>query len=91
MLPDRADILIVGGGVIGLTLARELAATTGESITVATRVAIEERLARERRASVARRAGGTVNDIIERGRARRTRDERPEAEILGYDHEGLPS
>lgn len=70
-------------------LARELALATGESITVATRVAIEERLVRTR----SKRAG-PANDlraIIERGRARATVDDRSEAAILGYDEHGLPA
>jgi len=69
-------------------LARELAAATGESITVATRRAIEERLARVRR-----RPGPTQDlaGIIARGRARSRVDERPEDEILGYGTDGLPA
>lgn len=71
-------------------LARELAAATGESITVAAKRAIEERLQRVR----ARAAAGAVDDgldaIIARGRARRDLDERTAEEILGYDDSGLP-
>jgi L-2-hydroxyglutarate oxidase LhgO len=34
MLPDRAEVLIVGGGIVGLTLARELAAAGRGEIVV---------------------------------------------------------
>lgn len=72
-------------------LVRQLARETGESITVATRVAIEERLARlhARRAAVG--ADDGLYQIIERGRRRPTLDQRPVDEILGYDEHGLPS
>jgi antitoxin VapB len=70
-------------------LARELAAATGESITVAARIAIEERLARVRR-----RGGGSrpdvVAEIVARGRARGVLDSRTQDEILGYGPDGLP-
>lgn len=74
-------------------LARELAAETGESITVAARRAIEERLARVR----AREAATHDDDltflrgVIERGRARPVLDARSAEDILGYDEDGLPS
>lgn len=69
-------------------LARELANAAGESITVATRKAIEERLER-----LTRRPNPTVDlrDIIARGRARPVLDRRDESDILGYDASGLPS
>ncbi|GEK80122.1 type II toxin-antitoxin system VapB family antitoxin [Agrococcus baldri] len=70
-------------------LARELAQATGETITVAARRAIEERLRRVR----ARSASGVeaqVQAIIERGRARTPLDDRGADEILGYDAVGLP-
>lgn len=70
-------------------LARELAQATGESITVAARRAIEERLRRVQ----ARSASGVeaqVQAIVERGRARAVLDERSAEEILGYDSAGLP-
>lgn len=72
-------------------LARELARETGETITVAARVAIEERLARvrRRRRSVAQSAD--LRAIIERGRTRTVRDARSPEEILGYDETGLPN
>ena len=70
-------------------LARDLAATTGESLTDAVTVALRERLERER----ARRA----TDVIHR--LQRLSDEvrslpvldtrRPEV-IVGYDEHGLP-
>ena len=71
-------------------LARELSRETGESITVAARIAIAERLARIRAARTARTTDD-LQDIIDRGRARPLIDYRPVDEILGYDEHGLPS
>lgn len=69
-------------------LARELSAATGETITVATRRAIEERLSRVRRRPG---AGDDLAGIIARGRARTRLDGRLEEEILGYGGDGLPT
>jgi antitoxin VapB len=70
-------------------LARELAELSGLPITTAVREAIEERLAVLR--SRARATPPGLDEIIVRGRARATVDPRPEDEILGYDHRGLPA
>jgi antitoxin VapB len=72
-------------------LVRELAAATGESITVATRVAIEERLLRVRRKNAAATGPDVLSEIIRRGRARAVLDDRSEDEILGYGPDGLPA
>lgn len=69
-------------------LVRELAELTGESITQATRTAVEQRLRAVRRAV---QIEPDLGDIIRRGRARTILDDRPEEEILGYGPEGLPS
>jgi antitoxin VapB len=71
-------------------LARELAALTGEPITVALREAIRERLASIRARQRAAAPSGLA-DIIARGRARRLLDTRSEAEILGFGPDGLPA
>jgi antitoxin VapB len=71
-------------------LARELAALTGQPITVAVRDAIEERVVMLRRRRMATDAPD-LSDIITRGRARRTVDDRPDEEILGYGADGLPT
>lgn len=71
-------------------LARELAALTGEPITVALREAIRERLAAIRARQRAA-APPALADIIARGRARHMLDTRSEAEILGYAPDGLPA
>jgi antitoxin VapB len=72
-------------------LARELAQATGESITVAAKRAIEERLARVRARASARAAEVTLDEIILRGRERATFDSRSADDILGYDADGLPT
>lgn len=72
-------------------LARALASETGESITVATRTAIEQRLARVRAHERATADQDELHRIVARGRRRRLLDDRPEAEILGYDEHGLPA
>ncbi|HOA88967.1 MAG TPA: type II toxin-antitoxin system VapB family antitoxin [Propioniciclava tarda] len=70
-------------------LARQLAATTGESLTDAIRAAVTERLAREnRRQSSSKRASG-LGRFIDRGRRRATVDHRSPDDILGYDADGL--
>jgi antitoxin VapB len=74
---DRAD-----------RLARELADLTGESITDAVVVALEERLAAERRR---RRSAHGVDDIVERFSRLAILDDRSADEILGYDAAGLPT
>lgn len=72
-------------------LARALASETGESITVATKLAIEQRLARVRAHKRASAGHDELHRIVERGRRRRMLDDRPEEEILGYDEHGLPA
>jgi antitoxin VapB len=72
-------------------LARQLAAATGETITVATRRAIEERLARVRARRDAQPAADELRALILRGRARTVLDDRRVDEILGYDDRGLPT
>lgn len=71
-------------------LARELAITTGETITDAVVVALRERLDRERMRQ--------VPDVVVRMRRLAedvatlpVLDDRPADEILGYDHRGLPA
>ncbi len=69
-------------------LARELAATTGESITQAVLVAIRERLDRERaQTSVSDRLSRLMKEVAEYPML----DDRDPDEILGYDDRGLPS
>lgn len=72
-------------------LARELAAATGESITVATKHALEERLNRVRRRHSVGADPDPLLAIVARGRARPMLDHRTPDEILGYDQTGLPS
>ena len=72
-------------------LARTLAARTGESITTATRRALEERL--RRTGSQARKAAllEDLEAIQRRWNALPVLDNRTPDEIIGYDENGLPS
>ncbi|GAB3812515.1 type II toxin-antitoxin system VapB family antitoxin [Tessaracoccus terricola] len=72
-------------------LARRLANETGESITVAVRIAMEERLDRIQRANRVKKRRPGLDRYIERARARRILDDRSSDEILGYDQSGLPT
>lgn len=71
-------------------LARELAEKTGENLTEAVLTALRERLERE----VGRRHTHGLREDIERMQERISRlpllDHRSDAEILGYDEQGLP-
>lgn len=71
-------------------LARELAGTTGETITEAIVVALRERLERERD----RRAPGLpdrLRRLAQEVAALPVHDDRSPDELVGYDHRGLPS
>lgn len=71
-------------------LARRLAARTGESITVATRRALEERLART---TVMDRDAAVLEELASircRWRDMPRRDDRSADEIKGHDADGLP-
>jgi antitoxin VapB len=72
-------------------LARALAERTGESITVATRRALEERLRRV--GSEARKAAllEDLEAIQRRWNALPVLDSRTPEEIVGYDEHGIPS
>ncbi len=72
-------------------LARELAAATGESITVAARRAIEERLARVRGRQAAPDSADVLQQIIVRGRGRPMLDARSNEDVVGYDEQGIPA
>ncbi len=72
-------------------LARQLAAATGESITEATRRAIEERLTRVKVAQDSPAIKEGLLELMARGRQAKRLDDRTDDEILGYDHHGLPT
>lgn len=72
-------------------LARKLAERTGETITVATKRALEERL---RRTGTDARKAALLEDleaIRRRMSALPVLDDRTPDEIIGYDENGLPS
>ena len=73
-------------------LARELAQATGESLTHAVRVALQERLRRVRAQQVTplRSLAETLDDIALHCAALPDLDTRSPDEILGYDAHGLP-
>lgn len=71
-------------------LARRLAQLTGETITTATKRAIEERL---RRLAGQNSKDALLEDMAEirrRWSEMRVADDRSSEEILGYDEHGLP-
>ena len=69
---------------------RELAAITGESVTVAVRKAAQDRLQRVRRDQPGRLAAELL-EIGARCAALPDLDTRSAEEIIGYDEHGLPS
>jgi antitoxin VapB len=72
-------------------LVRELAATTGESITTAVTVAVRERLERIGRIAPAEVRKREITRIAKRAAAEPVIDNRTDDEILGYDEDGLPT
>jgi antitoxin VapB len=71
-------------------LARELARTTGESMTDAVVIALQERLERVRRQS-ATGVAERLRRLATEARSLPVLDDRPADEILGYDDHGLPT
>jgi antitoxin VapB len=73
-------------------LARQLAATTGETITVAVTIALRERLAREERKRESKRLLlADIMAIADHCASLPVLDTRTEDEIMGWDENGLPS
>ncbi len=72
-------------------IARELSAATGESITVAVRIAMEERLRRVRASGAEATMRAEIDSIIARARLLPVLDDRSPEEIIGYDENGLPA
>jgi antitoxin VapB len=68
-------------------LARRLSALTGESITVAVKNAVRQRIEREERE---RASVEELLAIAKRIASRIDRDGRTADEIIGYDERGLP-
>jgi antitoxin VapB len=73
------------------TLAREVARETGESITEAITLALEERLQRVRGSRVAADLVSEVMEISHRCSSLPTLDMRTDEEILGYGSDGAPA
>jgi antitoxin VapB len=72
-------------------LARELSATTGESLTTAVETALRERLERERSRSRASTIARRLRALSDEVHALPVLDPRAADEILGYDEHGIPS
>ena len=71
-------------------LVRQLAETTGETITWAVTVAVRERLERIKGRQRGRALADELDEIALRCAALPVLDHRPDEEILGYDHTGVP-
>jgi antitoxin VapB len=72
------------------SLVRELARSTGETITQAVEVAVSERLERLRAGRPPRRLADELDRIALRCASLPLLDTRSDNEILGYDEHGLP-
>lgn len=73
-------------------LARQVARLTGETLTEAVRVALAERLARERlKRGEAASIRAELDAIVKRFSTLPVLDDRSPDEIIGYDENGLPS
>ena len=72
-------------------LARQVALETGESLTRAIETSLRERLRRLKHARHGRIMNVKLEDILRRVDQLPTQDTRPEAEILGYDENGMPA
>jgi len=71
-------------------LARELAATTGESVTEAVVRALRERLTRERAKAPPAQLRGRFRAIRKKCSALPVLDNRSPDDLIGYDDHGLP-
>ena len=72
-------------------LAREITRLTGESITDAVTRALEERLARLRKADTIEQRRARIEKLLAEFDALPVLDDRSPDEILGYDENGLPT
>jgi antitoxin VapB len=73
------------------SLVRELAQSTGETITQAVEIAVTERLDRLRAGRPSRQLADELDRIALRCASLPLLDTRSDDEILGYDEHGLPS
>ena len=71
-------------------LARKLADETGESITEAIRIALEERWERVKSRRRGRVVAAQIGDLLRRVDAMPDLDARSPEEMLGYDENGMP-
>jgi antitoxin VapB len=71
-------------------LARQLADATGETITRAVTIAVQERLARVLGRRTGRSLAEELDEIALRCAALPVLDDRSDDEILGYDATGIP-
>ena len=72
-------------------LAETVAELTGETKTMAVKVALEERLERIQRERSGRSLVDELNEIALRCASLPVLDDRSEDEIMGYNEDGLPS
>jgi antitoxin VapB len=73
------------------SLAREVAKRAGETITIAIRKALQERLQRLAGRSAAPTKRDKLYEILNRVDALPRLDSRTDDEILGYDENGIPN
>ena len=71
-------------------LARRLSKLTGESLTVAIKRAISDRLERERRRRGLATRRAALDEALARFDALPVADDRSPDELIGYDDRGLP-
>lgn len=72
-------------------LAKRLASLTGESLTRAVKLAIQQRLAQVEKTRGTTRLADELDHIALHCAALPLRDQRDAEEIIGYDERGLPA